>query len=202
MALRTLAFPYRLMLPGKRGLILFMTLRTERIRFLPGLDKIRPGSIMAAFTLTGNNRLMHHRFQQTFFVAGMRVMATQAISLQEIPLMGFAHGVLAALMTLETEAVRFLHQQAGMLALMGGVTADTSFAEWSMNILFFILTAIMTSVADLFLLFQQQAGIRGVMACVTGGAVPFSHRLMDGNRARFRSHGLMATQTQIRFILP
>lgn len=76
MALRALALPHRLMLPGKRCLILFMALDTERICFLSGLDKIRPGSIMTAFALTGNYRLMHHRLQQAFLVAGMRVMAT------------------------------------------------------------------------------------------------------------------------------
>jgi len=60
MALRALAFLHRLMLPGEHGLVLFMTLATEGIRLLRGLDKIRPGSVMAALTLTGNHRLMHY----------------------------------------------------------------------------------------------------------------------------------------------
>ena len=202
MALRTLAFPYRLMLPGKRGLILFMTLDTERIGILSGLGKIRPGPVMATFTLTGNNRLMHHRLQQALLVAGMGVMTTQTIPLQKIPLVRFAHGFLAALVTLETKAVRFLYQQKRIFALMGSMAGNTSLAEWSMDILFLILNTIMASVTNLFLLFQQQSWIGGVMACVAGGAVPFSHRIVDGNRARLRRNGLMAAETQIRFILP
>ena len=76
MTLRALAFLHRLMLPGERGLILFMTLDTEEIGLLSGLGKIRPGPIMAASTLTGNHRLVDHGFQQPLVVAGMRVMAT------------------------------------------------------------------------------------------------------------------------------
>jgi len=115
--------------------------------------------------------------------------------------MGFAHGFLAAFVTLETETVRFLRQQAGMLALMRSVAAHAPLAEWRMNILFLILTAFMTSVAEFLLFLDQQAGMGRIMACVTGGAVPFSHRLVDGNRARFRRNRLMAAQTQIRLIL-
>lgn len=202
MTLRTLAFLHRLMLPGEHGLILFMALDTEGIRLLRRLDEIRPGSIMAALTLTGNYRLMHHCLQQALAVAGMRVMAAQTVSLQKIPLVRFAHGFLAALVALETKAVRLLHQQAGLLALMGGVTGNTSLAEWGMDIFFLKTGAIMASVAQLFLLLQQQAGIGRIMACVTGRTIPLFHRLVDGNRARLRRHGLMAAEADIRFFLP
>lgn len=60
MTLRALAFLHRLMLPGEHGLVLFMALDTEGIRLLRRLDEIRPGSIMAALTLTGDYRLMHY----------------------------------------------------------------------------------------------------------------------------------------------
>lgn len=132
----------------------------------------------------------------------MRVMAAQTISLQKIPLVRFAHGFLAALVALETEAVRLLHQQAGLLALMGGMTGDTSLAEWGMDIFFLKTGAIMASVAQLLFLLQQQAGIGGIMACVTGRTIPLFHRLVDGNRARFRRDGLMAAKADIRFFLP
>jgi len=132
----------------------------------------------------------------------MRVMAAQTVPFQKIPLVRFAHGLLAALVALETEAVRLLNQQAGLLALMGGVTGNTSLAEWGMDIFFLKKSAIMASVAQLFLLLLQQAGIGGIMACVTGGTIPLFHRLVAGNRARIRRHGLMAAQTQLRFFLP
>lgn len=122
----------------------------------------------------------------------MRVVAAQTVPLQKIPLVRFAHGFLAALVALETEAVRLLHQQAGLLALMGSVTGSTSLAEWGMDIFFLEKGAIMASVAQLFLLLQQQTGIGGVMACVTGRTIPLFHRLVAGNRARIRRHGLMA----------
>ena len=202
MTLRALAFLHRLMLPNEHGLVLFMALDTERIRLLRGLDKVRPGSVMAALTLTGNNRLMHYCFQQALAVAGMRVMAAQTVPFQQIPLVRFAHGFLAALVALETKAVRLLHQQAGLLALVGSVTGSTSLTEWGMDIFFLKKGAIMASVAQLFLFLQQQAGMGGIMACVTGGTIPLFHRLVAGNRARIRRHGLMAAQTQLRFFLP
>lgn len=132
----------------------------------------------------------------------MGAMAAQTVPFQKIPLVRFAHGFLAALVALETEAVRLLHQQAGLLALMGGVAGSTSLAERGMDIFFLKKGAIMASVAQLFLLLQQQAGIGGVMACVTGGTIALFHRLVTGNRARIRRHGLMATEAEIRFFLP
>lgn len=131
----------------------------------------------------------------------MRVMTTQAIPLQGIALVRFAHGLFPALVTFQTEAVRLLHQQKRLLALMGGMTGCTSLDEWGMNIFLLIMTAIMTSVTHLFLLLKQQPGIGGIMACVTGRAVAFSHRFVDGNRVRLRSHVWMTTQTQLRFFL-
>ena len=121
----------------------------------------------------------------------MRVMTAQTVPFQKIPLVRFAHGFLAALVALETEAVRLLHQQAGLLAFMGSVTGSTSLAEWGMDIFFLKKGAIMASVAQLFLFLQQQAGIGGIVACVTGGTIPLFHRLVAGNRARLRRHGLM-----------
>ena len=201
-ALRALAFLHRLVLPSEGGLILFMTLDTEQIGLLRGLDKIRPGPIVATAALTGDNRLMDYGFQQPLGVAGMRVMAIQALPLQDIALVRFAHGFLSAFMALEAEAVRLLHQQTGLFALVGSMTGNATLAKGGMNIFFLEMRAFMTSVTKLFLVLQQQPGIGGVMACMAGGTVPLFYRLMAGNRARFRRQILMAAQTQFRLLLP
>jgi hypothetical protein len=202
MALRAFAFLHRLVLPGEGGLILFMTLDTEQIRLLRGLDEIRPGPIVATAALAGDNRLMDHGFQQPLGVAGMRVMAVQTLPFQGIALVRFAHGLFSALMAFETKTVRLLHQQTGLLALMGSMTGNTSLAERGVNIFFLKMRARMTSVAKLFLFLQQQPGIGGIMACMAGRTIAFFYRLMAGTRARFRRQGLMTAQTQVRLFLP